>query len=255
MTQSPPRRAAVTGAASGIGRALATLLANQGTSLSLGDVDRNTLEQVGSELEADLVVPLDVADPDAMSRFAALTGPVDLLCLNAGVLGESMGPPWQATQAEWDEVLGVNLHGILNGLRSFLPLLVERAAPSAILITSSLAGALTWPTGGAYAASKHAALAVAEQAALHLSGTQVSVTVLCPALVRSAMSDEGRDPLEVAAEALTAAAEGRFAVIDEEWRDALCSRAESLAHGSPPTLPVPRMAAGSGPTTDTPASD
>ena len=84
-------------------------------------------------------------------------GPVDLLCLNAGVLSTSMGAPWEASPAEWDRVLGVNLHGVVNGLRAFVPLLLERDQPSHILITASLAGALTWSGGGPYAASKHAA--------------------------------------------------------------------------------------------------
>ena len=173
-----------------------------------------------------------------MEAFADEIGPVDLLCLNAGVLSTSMGPPWEASPDEWDRVLGVNLHGVVNGLRAFVPLLLERTRPGQILITASLAGALTWPGGGPYAASKHAVLAVAEQTALELADSQITVTVLCPALVRSAMSKVGDDPLDVANLALDAVAEGRFAVLPEAWTSALGRRAHVLASGERPQVPV-----------------
>ncbi len=174
-----------------------------------------------------------------MQDFANEIGPVDLLCLNAGVLSTSMGPPWEATPAEWDRVLGVNLHGVINGLRAFIPLLLKRGEPSQILITASLAGVVTWPGGGPYAASKHAVLAVAEQAAMHLADSGISVTVLCPALVRSGMSDIGDDPDEVAALALDAVADGQFAVVRPGWISALQVRTDILTTGQQPTTPAP----------------
>ena len=95
------------------------------------------------------------------------------------------------------------------------------------------------PGGGAYAASKHAVVAIAEQAALSLVDTPVSVTLLCPALVRSGMSPVGEDPALVAQAALAACREGRFAVIPDEWHPAVLARATRLTDGTPPVLPQP----------------
>lgn len=228
----------MTGAASGIGRALASQLAARGHRLVLADIDIPGLDTVASELSATLAVPTDVADPSAVQRLADRAGAVDLLCLNAGVTSTSDGPPWESPPEEWQRVLGVNLGGVVNGLRSFVPLMLERAVPSNILITASLAGATSWPGGGPYAASKHAVLALAEQAALVLSGSHLSVTVLCPALVRTAMSDRGDNPREVAARALQAVADGRFAVISHDWSAAVLDRARTLVTGDQPGLPA-----------------
>ena len=146
--------------------------------------------------------------------------------------------PWQAPAHEWDQLLRTNVMGVVNGLRVFVPRLVGAGEPGRILITASLAGLVTFPGGGAYAASKHAVVAVAEQAALSLADTRVTVTLLCPALVRSGMSEVGEDPDVVAAAAL-AAAPGRFLVGPTEWHSAVIRRAEDLASGAQPTLPEP----------------
>jgi NADP-dependent 3-hydroxy acid dehydrogenase YdfG len=239
MKKSTTRAAVVTGAASGIGQALASLLAERGVSLSLADIDGPALDRVAGEVGAANASIVDVADAIAVQRFADEVGSVDLVCLNAGILSTSTGPPWEASPEDWERVLGVNLHGVVNGLRAFVPLLLEHDGPSHVLITASLAGAITWPGGGAYAASKHAVLAVAEQAALHLADSPISVTVLCPALVKTAMSDIGDDAHSVAALALEAVEAGRFAVIPPTWTQALRARAETLTTGRPPTVPAP----------------
>jgi NAD(P)-dependent dehydrogenase (short-subunit alcohol dehydrogenase family) len=156
---------------------------------------------------------------------------------------------WETDPDEWWRVLGTNLGGVVNGLASFVPRMLERATPSSILITGSLAGVATWPGGGPYAASKHAVVAVAEQAALSLADTQISVSVLCPALVRTGMSDDGEDAAVVAGRALEAVGSGRFAIIPEEWTDAVRRRVHDLAGGNQPSLPAPTTPAGStGPT-------
>lgn len=234
-----PKSALVTGAASGIGLALSTLLSERGHRLHVFDIDADALARAASALDAETVAAGDVADPAAMQDLADTIGAVELLCLNAGVLSTWTGVPWEAPPAEWDRVLGVNLHGVLNGLRSFVPLMLERETPSQILITASMAGAATWPGGGPYAASKHAVLAVAEQAALQLAESPVSVTVICPALVRSGMSADGEDPLEVAAEALSAVEGQRFAVVPSEWSSAIEQRARTLVDGTRPEAPQP----------------
>lgn len=233
------RTALITGAASGIGRAYATQLAARGHKLTLLDVDQESVAHLAAELGMAEALHCDVADPVAMDRVAAATGAVDLLCLNAGVLSTAMGAPWEASPAEWQRVLSINLLGVVNGLRSFVPLMLDRESPSQIIITASLAGAATWPGGGPYAASKHAVLAVAEQAALELAPTNVSVTVLCPALVKTSMSEVGDEPDDVVIDALRAADEQRFAVLPDEWRDAVNKRAADLTSGSRPAVPEP----------------
>lgn len=232
------RSALITGAASGIGLALSRALSERGYRLQLCDVDGDALARAEVELHPEAAVTGDVADPSTLQELAAKGGAVDLLCLNAGVISTSTGAPWDAPPAEWERVLGVNLLGVVNGLRSFVPLMLERGSPSQILITASLAGAATWPSGGPYAASKHAVLALAEQAALALADTNVAVTVLCPALVRTGMSDQGDDPQDVALQALDAIDSQRFAVVPDEWATAVERRAETLVSGRYPETPA-----------------
>jgi NADP-dependent 3-hydroxy acid dehydrogenase YdfG len=230
--------AVVTGAASGIGRALATRLDATGTHLVLADVHTAALAEVAIDLHAT-AIPTDVADPAAMQQLAAASPDADLICLNAGIVGNALGAPWEADLSEWEALLAVNLGGVVNGLRAFVPRLLASGRPSHILITASLAGLATFPGGGAYPAIKHAVVAVAEQAALALADTPVGVTMLCPALVRSAMSPTGVDPADVADEALHAVHDGTFAVVPAAWRAAVLQRAENLVHGRPPTPPTP----------------
>lgn len=232
--------AVVTGAAGGIGRALARRLADTGLQVHLADISdtADLAAEVGGVAHA-----VDVSSPQDMDRLAAAAGDAEVVCLNAGVVGASMGPPWEVPPEEWQRLLGVNLLGVVNGLRAFVPGMVARGRPGRILVTASLAGLVTFPGGGAYAATKHALVAVAEQAALALRDTPVSVTLLCPALVRSGMSETGEDPDVVAAQALAAAEEGRFLVAPSEWETALTARAARMVSGDAPVLPEPGRAA------------
>lgn len=148
-------------------------------------------------------------------------------------------PPWEAPPAEWRRVLDINLGGVVNGLRAFIPRMLDDGQPHHVLITASLAGLATWPGGGPYAASKHAVVSVAEQTALALADTPITVTVLCPALVRTGMSDQGADPADVAEHALEAVDQGRFIQLPEEWTDEITRRAQRIATGQPPQLPAP----------------
>ena len=233
--------AVVTGAASGIGRALAEQLATRGARLVLADVDHDALSLVAADLAATSVA-LDVADPDDNERLAEVAGPARLVCLNAGVTSAHPGPVWEAPPAEWRRVVDVNLGGVVNGLRAFVPRMLATGGHHAVLVTASLAGLATWPGGGPYAASKHAVVTVAEQAAMALAGSQVSVTVLCPALVRTGMSAIGEDPAAVARQALDAVARGRFLVTPSEWHEAVRERGRRLATGDAPQPPQPSRA-------------
>jgi NAD(P)-dependent dehydrogenase (short-subunit alcohol dehydrogenase family)/uncharacterized glyoxalase superfamily protein PhnB len=229
--------AVVTGAASGIGLALASRLSHAGHLVHLADL--SPLNDVAAQLEG---VPhqVDVANGEEMERLADQAAGARIVCLNAGIVGPTTGAPWEASPEEWERVVGVNLGGVVNGLRAFVPRLLQAGAPAQIIITASLAGVLTFPGGGAYAASKHAVLAVAEQAAQALTDTNVTVTVVCPALVRTSMSQVGADPSEVAAETLSAAAAGRFLVMPREWQRAARERTVSLLEGRQPRVPTPQ---------------
>lgn len=228
--------AIVTGAASGIGRSLANRLVAEGHTVHVADITPSAPSEDETNPRPHRV---DVSRPDDWDRLATAVPDVDMLCLNAGITGQSLGLPWETPHEEWNRVLGVNLLGVVGGLRAFLPRMLQRNTPSRILITASLAGLVTFPGGGAYAASKHAVIAVAEQTALALADTAVSVTVVCPALVRSGMSETGADPDDVAARALIAADEGRFLVVDDEWAPAVAERTRLLLTGRPPEMPTP----------------
>jgi NAD(P)-dependent dehydrogenase (short-subunit alcohol dehydrogenase family) len=228
--------AIVTGAASGIGRALSRQLASSGCTVHLADIapSHDAAAEIGGISHV-----LDVTDPNAVQRFADTVRDVDLICLNAGIVGTSLGAPWEAPPDEWTRLLDVNLLGVVNGLRSFVPPLLQSGTPGSILITASLAGLLTFPGGGAYAATKHAVVAVAEQAALALADSNISVTLMCPALVRTAMSPVGDDPDDVARLAITALRSGQFLVAPEEWSKAIARRGARLVDGGSPEVPTP----------------
>jgi len=232
------RTAIVTGAASGIGRALALDIHARGGRLVLVDREVDGLQRTADDT-GGTPIELDVASPDDHDQLAALTGTPTLLCLNAGVTSTAPGRIWEAPPEEWRRVLDINLGGVVNGLRTFVPRMLATGEDHHILITASLAGLATWPGGGPYAASKHAVVTVAEQAALALADTPVTVTVLCPALVRGGMSEIGEDPADVATRALDAVARNTFAVVPHEWTDAVVQRGHRIASGQQPKTPVP----------------
>jgi len=231
-----PTTAVVTGAASGIGAALARQLRPRIDRLVLVDVDGERLTSTARELDA-IPAEADVSDPAALDAVARVAGAPAYLCLNAGVLSADLGAPWDVPAHEWERIMATNLGGVVSGLRAFVPTMLSHAAPCSILITGSLAGLLTWPGGGAYAASKHALTAVAEQAALALDPTNISVTLLCPALVKTAMSDVGEAAEDVAQRAIEAMDDHRFVVAPPQWSDAIVRRAQRTTSGERPEVP------------------
>jgi len=232
------RTAVVTGAASGIGQALAEALHARGTRLILADVAADALAATAERLGATAVVA-DVSDPTDMDGLAARAADARLVCLNAGVVGASLGAPWEVPPDEWDRVFAVNVGGIVNGLRAFVPRLLAAGTPAHVLITASLAGLAVFPGGGAYGPSKHAVAAVAQHAAMALADTPVRVSMICPALVATGMSPEGVPPASVADAALRAVDDGVFAVVPADWHTAVVSQVEQLVGGHLPTAPTP----------------
>jgi NAD(P)-dependent dehydrogenase (short-subunit alcohol dehydrogenase family) len=189
----PGQVAVVTGAARGIGLALAHRLARVGLHLVVADRDADELEAVIGALEAHgtdvLAVPTDVSESDAVDRLAAVTcerfGTAHVVCNNAGVGGWA-GASWEQPVDAWDWVLRVNVLGVVNGIRAFTPMLVDQDVGH-IVNTASLTGMAPVPFLGPYSVSKHAVVAIS--GVLHhelaLTGSAVGVTVLCPGFTRT----------------------------------------------------------------------
>jgi NAD(P)-dependent dehydrogenase (short-subunit alcohol dehydrogenase family) len=191
--------AVVTGAASGIGLALAGRFARAGLNVVLADVEQAALETAEQKI-ADLgvqtlAVPTDVSDEAAVNTLAAMAvdrfGAVHVVCNNAGVA--SHADPWFGPIAAWHWVLGVNLWGVVHGIRAFLPLLAGQDAGH-IVNTASIAGLIPG-TGPSYDATKHAVVAISEDLfrAMKIAGLPVGVSVLCPGWVRTSISDAERN--------------------------------------------------------------
>lgn len=204
--------AVVTGAASGIGYALAEALCKRGLSVMLADVEeavlkaaRQLLSQAGHSVGAHCT---DVTDPAAVQRLAAATvdqfGHVDLLINNAGV-GGTLGPIWTSDPKDWTWTFGVNLFGVVHALQAFLPAMVARG-PGHVVNVASLAGLTTAPFVAPYFASKHAVVALSESLAgeLAAAGSPIKVSVVCPGVVQSRIMESGRNrPVQLQAESKT----------------------------------------------------
>jgi len=192
--------AAVTGAASGIGRAMALAFASEGMHLALADVDEAGLAVTRKDVSAlgvrSFSMRVDVSKASAVEAFAQKCsqdlGAVHLVCNNAGVAVS--GPVWETSDAEWQWILGVNLLGVVNGVRAFAPRLIAQDEGH-IVNTASVAGLISPPGMGAYCVSKHAVVTLSE--ALHHDlrerGSHVGVSVLCPAYVPTGIADSERN--------------------------------------------------------------
>jgi NAD(P)-dependent dehydrogenase (short-subunit alcohol dehydrogenase family) len=196
--------AVITGAASGIGRGLATVFARAGMKLVLADIEEPALRAAEAELRsagADvLAVRTDVADPSAVHALAdaayAAHGKVHVLCNNAGVGGATSNLPgiWNVPEKSWRWVLGVNLMGVVHGLQSFVPRMLEAGEEGHIVNTSSVMG--VWSGHGAiYNVSKHAVTSLSEGLFTDLRsfGAPIGVTVLLPGLVASRINTAARN--------------------------------------------------------------
>ena len=248
--------AVVTGAGAGIGRALSLRFGAEGMNLVLADIDGSALAEVESELQARNVPVvaqvIDVTRADELDYLAEVAfgrfGGVEILCNNAGV-----GVPsrvWDVPLDDWSWQFGVNLWGVIHGIRTFLPRMIEGGKSGHIVNTSSLAGVLWGPNSalwglGAYAASKHAVvgLSLALDGELKQGGFPIGISILCPDAVATSIWDSrrsrpgqhaaspqedllvsqlrqgvesGRDPDEVASLVVDAVYENRLFVFTDE---------------------------------------
>jgi NAD(P)-dependent dehydrogenase (short-subunit alcohol dehydrogenase family) len=203
--------AVVTGAASGIGRGLATVFAREGMKLVLADVEEPALHAAEAELQAAgadvLAVRTDVSDRAAVEALAeaayARHGKVHVLCNNAGVGGATTNVPgiWNVPEQSWRWMLGVNLMGVVHGLQAFVPRMLDAGEEGHIVNTSSVMGVWSGP-GAVYNVSKHAVTSLSEGLFndLRSFGAPIGVTVLLPGMVASRINTAARnwqDPLKV----------------------------------------------------------
>lgn len=187
--------AVITGAASGIGAGLARHAASLGMNLVLADWDEAALQELAASLSTNVVaVPTDVRDETAVQSLAKATfakfGAVDLLFNNAGVL--SSGLSWEIDSATWQRSLDINIGGVMNVIRVFVPKMIGADRPARIINTSSVGGFLTSPFMSPYSATKFAIVAISEALAGELAalGSKVQVSLLAPGPVKSAIMDE-----------------------------------------------------------------
>jgi NAD(P)-dependent dehydrogenase (short-subunit alcohol dehydrogenase family) len=200
------KTAVITGAGSGFGLACARIGASLGMQLVLIDVQQDTLDAANAELQAagaqTLVFRLDVSNAAQMEAMAnsvkSRWGAPHLVFNNAGV--GSGGLIWENTVKDWEWVLGVNLMGVVHGVRLFTPMMLEAAAQDAawqghIVNTASMAGLLNPPNMGVYNVSKHAVVALSETLYQDLSLVtgQIGASVLCPYFVDTGISQSFRN--------------------------------------------------------------
>ncbi|CAB3802104.1 1-deoxy-11-beta-hydroxypentalenate dehydrogenase [Paraburkholderia caffeinitolerans] len=187
--------AVITGAASGIGSGLARQAATLGMRVVLADLDPAALDAFAATLDTDvLCVPTDVSRPEAVEALAEAAwsrfGGVDLLFNNAGVM--ATGFSWEITPERFEHSFAVNVHGVMNGIRSFVPRMLARNLPARVVNTASVGGFLPSPMMSPYSATKFAVVALTESlyGELKMLGSPIGVSLLAPGPVKSGIFND-----------------------------------------------------------------
>lgn len=183
----------ITGAANGIGKELASRFAAQGAKLSLADIDSENLAKLEKDLKGKgaevMATVLDVSDYVAMVDFSKKTfakfGSVDYLFNNAGVI--AAGTIWELPLSDWEWVFGVNVMGVVHGIKAFVPEMMKQDKESSVINTASIAGMVVGENLPVYVSSKFAALSLTEVFDLQLqdSGSKVRAYAICPGIVQT----------------------------------------------------------------------
>ncbi|MGA1676591.1 MAG: SDR family NAD(P)-dependent oxidoreductase [Pseudomonadales bacterium] len=189
----------ITGGASGIGLGIARALGAAGARIALADIEAGALARAredlrGAGIDAWTTV-LDVSDREAFAsardRAVAALGGVQLLFNNAGV--NAAGPIGQMTYADWDWVLGVNLHGVINGVMTFLPELTRHGNAAHVVNTASVGGLVGMRNLAIYNTTKFGVVGLSEALRADLAASGVAVSVLCPGIVATALGTSERN--------------------------------------------------------------
>lgn len=276
MKEFRNRVAVVTGAASGMGKAVAERFAAEGMKVVLADVEPDALAVVEQELRARgstvLAVRTDVSKAADVEHLAARAvesfGTVHVLCNNAGV--GTGGLAWLQRIADWEWTLGVNLWGVIHGVRTFLPIMLAHGEEGHIVSTASVAGLLSGPFQIPYNVSKYGVVALSEglYRELALVEAKIKVSVLCPGFVHTRIMESERNrpaelpllpvgevemqyaemmrarvatglaPAEVARQVFEAIRDERFYIITDpdEWKPFIRERMEDILSDRNPRL-------------------
>ena len=275
MKELVGKTAVVTGAASGIGLALAHQLAAAQMKVVLADIEEAPLAAAAEALAATgaqiRAVRTDVADAAQVAALAdeaeRAFGPVHVLCNNAGV-GGGGGALWAVSEADWRWTLDVNLWGVIHGVRAFVPRMIAHGEPGHVVNTASMAGLTATPSLGPYTVAKFGVVALSEVLAkdLDLAGAKLKVSVLCPAFVKTriaeshrnrpaaprgdkvpgagqmasairAMVEQGIPPEDVAAQVIAAIRDERFYILTHpETKPAVATRMKDILEDRSPKI-------------------
>lgn len=223
--------AVITGGASGIGFGLAERAARDGMRVVLADIEQGALEEAATKLRESgaevLAVVTDVAKLEQVEALRDQTlakfGGVHLLCNNAGV--SVGGLTWEITQDDWTWILGVNLWGVIHGIRVFVPGMVAAGEEGHVVNTASMAGLISGPMMSAYNATKHAVVGISES--LHhefgLVAPHLHCSVLCPGWVNTRIADSERNRPSDLPDAFDVKSTPNFANADSMLRQLLRS--------------------------------
>ena len=207
MKEFKDKVAVITGAASGIGRGLAKRAIREGMKVVLADIEINTLNQTEDELKRSganvISVITDVSKSEDIENLARITidtfGEVHFLSNNAGVgMG---GFLWDCTLTDFNWVIGVNLWGVIHGIRTFVPIMLKQGNDCHIVNTASMSGLITGEAAnGIYSITKHGVVALSEslRTSFSLRESKIGVSVVCPGIVNTRITDcERNRPTEL----------------------------------------------------------
>lgn len=206
MQEFKDKVAVITGAASGIGKAIAEKFGLEGMKVTLSDIEKETLTQTKEEfIEMGFEVKAVITDVSKIEDVRTLAqktldffGAVHILVNNAGVgfAGKSSTTLWESSLSEWQWILGVNLWGVINGIHVFTPIMLKQNFESYIINTSSIAGLIKpQPGAGIYSITKHAVLALSEslQTDLTLVNNKIKIMALCPGFINTRITESERN--------------------------------------------------------------